>query len=66
MTAAAVKPPFADASPAEIRAELLPEEQPDFDRPTQPPGPAHPYNGDASWLYAEEHLASRDGWEINL
>ncbi len=32
MTAAAVKPPFADASPAEIRAELLPEEQPDFDR----------------------------------
>ena len=32
MTAAAVKPPFANASPAEIRAALLPEERPDFDR----------------------------------
>lgn len=32
MTAAAVKPPFANASPAEIRAALLPEEQPNFDR----------------------------------
>ncbi len=31
MTAAAVKPPFANASPAEIRA-LLPEERPHFDR----------------------------------
>lgn len=32
VTAAAVKPPFANASPAEIRAALLPEERPDFDR----------------------------------
>jgi hypothetical protein len=32
MTAAAVKPPFANASPAEIRGALLPEERPDFDR----------------------------------
>lgn len=32
MTAAAVKPPFANASPGEIRAALLPEERPDFDR----------------------------------
>lgn len=32
MTAAAVKPPFADASPAEIRASLLDEERPEFDR----------------------------------
>lgn len=32
MTAAAVKPPFANASPAEIRAALLPEGQPNFDR----------------------------------
>ncbi len=31
LTAAAVKPPFANASPAEIRAALLPEERPDFD-----------------------------------
>ncbi len=35
MTAAAVKPPFANASPADIRAALLPEEQPDFDREYQ-------------------------------
>lgn len=32
MTAVAVKPPFANASPAEIRAALLPEERPNFDR----------------------------------
>lgn len=32
MTAAAVKPPFADASPAQIRAVLLDEERPEFDR----------------------------------
>lgn len=32
MTAAATRPPFADASPAEIRATLIPEEQPEFDR----------------------------------
>ena len=31
MTAAATKVPFADASPAEIRAAILPEEQGDFD-----------------------------------
>jgi Family of unknown function (DUF6247) len=35
MTAAAVKPAFANASPAEIRAALLPEEQPNFDREYQ-------------------------------
>ncbi|MQA11739.1 MAG: hypothetical protein GEU98_24955 [Pseudonocardiaceae bacterium] len=29
---AATRPPFADASPAEIRAALLEEEKPDFDR----------------------------------
>jgi hypothetical protein len=28
----ALKPPFADASPVEIRAALLPEDQPEFDR----------------------------------
>ncbi|MGH3913987.1 MAG: DUF6247 family protein [Pseudonocardiaceae bacterium] len=28
----AAKPPFADASPGEIRAALLPEDQPEFDR----------------------------------
>lgn len=32
MTAAATRPPFAEASPAEIRAALLDEEKPDFDR----------------------------------
>lgn len=32
MTAAATKPPFADASPAEIRDGLVPEERPAFDR----------------------------------
>lgn len=32
MTSAAVRPPFADASPAQVRAALLPEEQADFDR----------------------------------
>ncbi|MGH3764035.1 MAG: DUF6247 family protein [Pseudonocardiaceae bacterium] len=32
MTAAATRPPFADASPAEIRAALISEEQPRFDR----------------------------------
>lgn len=32
MTAAAVTIPFADASPAEIRAVLLPEDHPEFDR----------------------------------
>lgn len=32
MTTVAITPPFADASPAEVRAALLPEEQPDFDR----------------------------------
>ena len=32
MTAAAVKLPFANASPAEIRVALLPEERADFDR----------------------------------
>jgi len=31
MTAVAVTPPFADASPAEVRAALLAEEQPAFD-----------------------------------
>lgn len=32
MTAAATRSPFADASPGEIRAALIPEEQPEFDR----------------------------------
>jgi hypothetical protein len=32
VTAAAVRPPFADASPEQIRAALIPEEQPRFDR----------------------------------
>lgn len=32
VTTTAVKPPFADASPAEIRAALLAEDQPEFDR----------------------------------
>lgn len=32
MTAAATRPPFADASPAEIRATLIPEEQLDLRR----------------------------------
>jgi len=31
MTVVAVTPPFADASPAEVRAALLAEEQPVFD-----------------------------------
>lgn len=31
MTATAVKIPFSDASPAQIRAALLPEEQPRFE-----------------------------------
>ena len=31
----ATRPPFADASPAAIRAALLPEEQADFDREYQ-------------------------------
>lgn len=31
-TATAVKIPFSDASPVEIRAVLLPEDQPEFDR----------------------------------
>jgi hypothetical protein len=35
MTTAPTRPPFADASPAEVRAALLPEEQPDFDREYQ-------------------------------
>jgi hypothetical protein len=34
-TPAATRPPFAGASPAEIRAALLPEEQGDFDREYQ-------------------------------
>jgi hypothetical protein len=32
VTAAATRPPFADASPAEIRAALIPEERTRFDR----------------------------------
>lgn len=28
----AVKPPFADASPAQVRAALIPEDHPEFDR----------------------------------
>jgi hypothetical protein len=32
---APVRPPFAEASPAEVRAALLPEEQPVFDREYQ-------------------------------
>lgn len=32
MTTAATRPPFAEASPAEIRAALLDEEKPEFDR----------------------------------
>lgn len=32
MTVAATRPPFATASPAEIRAALVPEERPEFDR----------------------------------
>lgn len=32
VTTTAMKPPFADASPAEIRAALLAEDQPEFDR----------------------------------
>lgn len=32
MTTAAVKVPFATASPEEIRAVILPEDHPDFDR----------------------------------
>lgn len=32
MTHAAIRPPFVDASPAEIRAALLDEERPEFDR----------------------------------
>lgn len=32
MTAAAVTTPFADASPAEIRAALIPEDHPEFDQ----------------------------------
>lgn len=32
MSATAVKVPFADASPAEIRDAILPEDQDDFDR----------------------------------
>lgn len=32
VTAAVTRPPLADASPAEIRAALIPEEQPRFDR----------------------------------
>ncbi|MBV9141219.1 MAG: hypothetical protein JO115_09920 [Pseudonocardiales bacterium] len=32
MTAPAIRPPFTDASPAEIRAALVPEEAPRFDR----------------------------------
>lgn len=31
MTAAATRPPFATATPAEIRAALVPEERPRFD-----------------------------------
>lgn len=32
MAAVAVKPPYADASPAEIRQALIPEELPQFER----------------------------------
>ncbi|MGH3871711.1 MAG: DUF6247 family protein [Pseudonocardiaceae bacterium] len=32
MATTALKPPFADASPAEVRAGLLTEDQPEFDR----------------------------------
>lgn len=32
VTVATTRPPFTDASPAEIRAALIPEEQPRFDR----------------------------------
>jgi hypothetical protein len=32
MSATATRPPFADASPAEIRAALLPEDQGSFDQ----------------------------------
>jgi hypothetical protein len=38
------RPPFADASPAQVRAALLPEDAAEFDRQWQDAWPALPAN----------------------
>lgn len=57
MTAARTKPPFLNASPAEIRAALLPEEQPDFDRDYQ-----HALTVAAESLDLDELHATLEAW----